>query len=364
MRRLAQLEKRPPRYDGRCRNLTEKQKSDFIAQGKTASIRFRMPDDGVTVVPDLVRGDVTFENKLQQDVVIQKTTGGPTYNFACVVDDHLMEMTHVIRGDEHLSNTPQQIQMYKAFGWEPPKFAHLSMILGPDGAKLSKRHGATSVLEYKQQGYLPHTMRNYLALLGWSTTNSQQLFTDEDLIAKFDLDGCQKNPATFDTVKLTWMNGEYLREMPVPELIKQAQPFFEAAGLKVNGGPSLEKTVALEHEKFKLLAEIPALVDFFYKPVEFTPKAMDKVLRQPGVKDVLLGLADDLAKAEPFADKALEERVRKFCGDRGLKPGQVFHPLRAATTGRTEGPTLFLMLEVMGRETVVSRLKDAATKLN
>lgn len=364
MRRLAQLEKRPPRYDGRCRNLTEKQKSDFIAQGKTASIRFRMPDEGVTVVPDLVRGDVTFENKLQQDVVIQKTTGGPTYNFACVVDDHLMEMTHVIRGDEHLSNTPQQIQMYKAFGWEPPKFAHLSMILGPDGAKLSKRHGATSVLEYKQQGYLPHTMRNYLALLGWATTESQQLFTDEDLIKKFDLDGCQKNPATFDTVKLTWMNGEYLREMPVPELIKQAKPFLEASGLKVNGGPSLEKTVALEHEKFKLLSEIPTLVDFFYKPVEYTPKAMDKVLRQPGVKDVLLGLADDLAKAEPFEDKALEERVRKFCGDRGLKPGQVFHPLRAATTGRTEGPTLFLMLEVMGKDAVVARLKDAAAKLN
>jgi glutamyl/glutaminyl-tRNA synthetase len=275
-----------------------------------------------------------------------------------------MEMSHVIRGDEHLSNTPQQIQMYKAFGWTPPQFAHLSMILGPDGAKLSKRHGATSVLEYKQQGYLPHTMRNYLALLGWATTNSQQLFTDEDLVKQFDLDGCQKNPATFDTVKLTWMNGEYLRQMPVPDLLREAKPFLDAAGLKVNGGPSLEKAVSLEHEKYKLLTEIPGLVDFFYKPVEFTPKAMDKVLRQEGVKNVLLGLADDLAKAEPFEDKALEARVRKFCEDKGLKPGQVFHPLRAATTGRTEGPTLFLMLEVMGKETVVARLKETAGKLS
>jgi len=364
MRRLAQLEKRPPRYDGRCRGLTEAQRKEQEAAGKTFSLRFRMPDEGTTVVPDLIRGNVTFENNLQQDLVIQKTTGGPTYNFACVVDDHLMEMSHVIRGDEHLSNTPSQIQMYKALGWEPPLFAHLSMILGPDGTKLSKRHGATSVLEYKQQGYLPAVMRNYLALLGWATTDSQQIFAGEELISKFDLAGCQKNPATFDTVKLTWMNGEYLRKTPVSELIALAKPFFDAAGLKPNGGPSLEKTVALEHEKFKLLTEIPSLVDFFYKPVEITPKAMDKVLRAPGAKDVLLGLADDLKAFDPFTDKALEERVRKFCADRSLKPGQVFHPLRVACTGRTEGPTLFLMLEVMGRETVVSRLKDAAAKLN
>jgi glutamyl/glutaminyl-tRNA synthetase len=160
------------------------------------------------------------------------------------------------------------------------------------------------------------------------------------------------------------MNGEYLRKTPVSDLVKLAGPFLEKAGLMVNGGPALEKAVALEHEKFKLLSEIPGLVDFFYKPVEFTQKAMDKVLRAPGAKEVLLGLAEDLKEFSPFEDKALEERVRKFCADRSLKPGQVFHPLRAATTGRTEGPTLFLMLEVMGRETVVSRLKDAAARLN
>src|SRR6185312_12826400 len=158
--------------------------------------------------------------------------------------------------------------------WEPPLFAHLSMILGPDGSKLSKRHGATSVLEYKQQGYLPHTLRNYLALLGWSTSDSQQLFTDEDLIAKYNLEGCQKSPATFDPVKLNWMNGEYMRQLSVKDLIDQAEPFLKAAGLlPANGGPSLEKTVALEHEKYKRLDEIPGLVEFFYKPVQYTPKA-------------------------------------------------------------------------------------------
>lgn len=364
MRRLAQLEKRPPRYDGRCRGLTEARRKELEAAGKSASLRFKMPEDGTTVVDDQIRGAVSFENKLQQDFVIQKTTGGPTYNFACVIDDHLMEISHVIRGDEHLSNTPSQIQIYKALGWEPPKFAHLSMILGPDGTKLSKRHGATSVLEYKQQGYLPAALRNYLALLGWATSDSQQLFSEAELFERFDLSGCQKSPATFDDVKLSWMNGEYIRKMPVGELLKQAEPFLKNAGIVTNGGPSLEKAVSLEHEKYRRLTEIPGLIDFFYKPVEFTPKAMDKVLRQPGVKQILMGLAQDLGQATPFTDKNLEQRVRKFCADRGLKTGQVFHPLRAACTGRTEGPTLFLMLEIMGRDMVISRLNSAAGLLS
>ena len=364
MRRLAQLEKRPPKYDGRCRNLTAAQRSQLEGQDKRWSVRFKMPVDGATVVPDQIRGNVTFENKLQQDLVIWKTTDGPTYNFACVIDDHLMEISHVIRGDEHLSNTPSQIQIYRALGWEPPLFAHLSMILGPDGSKLSKRHGATSVLEYRDQGYLPEAMRNYLALLGWSTSDSQQLFSGEDLIGKFNLEGCQKSPATFDTVKLQWMNGEYIRQKSVDELAKLAQPFLEKAGLKDLKGPDLKRAVALEHEKYKLLSEIPALVDFFYKPVEFTPKAMDKVLKAPGAKEVLLELADALKDFAPFEDKALEGRIRKFCEDKGLKTGQVFHPLRAATTGRTEGPTLFLMLEVMGKDAVLGRLRDAAARLN
>ena len=365
MRRLAQLEKRPPKYDGRCRGLTGAQRAEREAAGKTSSMRFKMPQDGATVVDDIIRGQVSFENSLQQDLVICKTTGGPTYNFACVIDDHLMAISHVIRGDEHLSNTPSQIQIYKALGWETPRFAHLSMILGPDGTKLSKRHGATSVLEYKEQGFLPEAMRNYLALLGWSTTDSKQIFEGDDLIKSFSLEGCQKNPATFDTVKLTWMNGEYMRKLPVAALIERAEPFLQAAGLlPVKEGPSLEKVVALEHEKFKLLSEVPGLVDFFYKPVEVTPKAKEKVLGAPGVKTVLMGLADALQDFSPFADKALEERIRKYCADHGLKPGQVFHPLRVACTGRTEGPTLFLMLEVMGQGMVVSRLRSAAAQLN
>jgi glutamyl-tRNA synthetase len=362
MRRVAQLEKRPPRYDGRCRALSGAQRASQEAAGKKFSIRFKMPSDGVTIVDDIIRGKVHFENSLQQDLVIWKTTDGPTYNFCCVIDDHLMEMSHVTRGDEHLSNTPSQIQIYYALGWTPPTFAHLSMILGPDGSKLSKRHGATSVLEYRDQGYLPHTMRNYLALLGWSTSDSQQLFTDEDLIAKFDLAGCQKSPATFDTVKLQWMNGEYIRQMPLDELIAHAKPFLEKAGLIGLPGPDLKKTIALEKEKYKLLSEIPTLIEFFYKPVVMQPKA-EKNLSAPGVKQILLDLAAALKDFAPFEDKALDAGIRKFCEEKGLKPGQVFHPLRAAVTGRAEGPTLFLMLEIMGRETVLARLNAAAERL-
>ena len=363
MRRLAQLEKRPPRYAGRCRSLSAAQRSALEAQGKKFSIRFKMPAAGVTVVDDQIRGKVSFENSLQQDLVIWKTTDGPTYNFCCVIDDHLMEMSHVVRGDEHLSNTPSQIQIYYALGWTPPLFAHLSMILGPDGSKLSKRHGATSVLEYRDQGYLPHTMRNYLALLGWSTSESQQLFTDEDLISKFDLAGCQKSPATFDTVKLNWMNGEYIRQTPIDELVELARPFLEKAGLIGLPGPDLKRVIALEHEKFKLLSEIPTLVEFFYKPVVFDPKTFDKVLKAPGAKQVLESLAEALEAFAPFEDKALEARIRKFVEEKGLKNGQVFHPIRVAMTGRTEGPTLFLMLEIMGKETVVARLRAAAACL-
>jgi glutamyl-tRNA synthetase len=359
MRRIATLEKRPPRYDGRCRALSDAGRKDQEAQGKKWSIRFKMPVEGATIVEDKIRGNVSFENKLLQDLVIWKTTDGPTYNFCCVIDDHLMELSHVIRGDEHLSNTPSQVQIYYALGWKPPVFAHLSMILGPDGSKLSKRHGATSVLEYRDQGYLPHTMRNYLALLGWSNSESQQLFTDADLTAKFDLEGCQKSPATFDTVKLQWMNGEYIRQTPVAELIELAKPFLEKAGLLGLPGPTLQRTVALEHEKFKLLSEIPTLIEFFYKDPVFTPKA-EKVLQ--GSKDALLALAEALKDFAPFEDKALEARIRKFCEEKALKAGQVFHPLRAAVSGRTEGPTLFLMLEIMGRDQVVARLKAAAAK--
>jgi len=372
MRRQAQLEKRPPRYDGRCRSLTHKQRGELETQGRKPSIRFRMPDEGTTSVLDVVRGEVHFENRLLQDFVIQKTAGGPTYNFACVVDDHLMEISHVIRGDEHLPNTPSQLRLYEGLGWDRPPhklpvFAHLSMILGPDGTKLSKRHGATSVLEYKNQGYLPETMRNYLALLGWATSDSQQLFEPRELIEKFDLAGCQESPATFDPKKLEWMNGVYIRNMDPEQqepkrLLAAAAPFLKSAGLGGVPQDDLLRALALEREKVKLLTEVPRLVDFFFKDVAYDPKAVQKTLSAPEAPAVLEGLAAVLKDQSPFSEKPLEESIRRFCQERGLKPGQVFHPLRVAVSGRTEGPSLFAMLEVLGKEKVLDRLA-AAKKL-
>ncbi len=364
MRRLAALEKRPPRYDGRCRNLTDHQKKEYEAAGKKYSIRFKMPDSGTTTVDDLIRGKVSFENNLLQDFVIVKTSGVPTYNFACVIDDHLMEISHVIRGDEHLSNTPSQLRLYEALGWTPPAFAHLSMILGPDGAKLSKRHGATSVLEYKNEGFIPGALRNYLALLGWATKNSQDLFSYEELISSFDIEGCQKNPATFDNAKLTWMNGEYIRKMPISELVEAAKPFLDQAGIRPSSNLApLEAAISLEHQKYKKLNEIPALISFFYQPLEISPIAREKSLSAPGVPSILEDLATLFEAMSSFKEKEIEAAVRQYAQQKGFKAGQVFHPLRAAVSGRTDGPTLFLMLEVMGREEVTKRLKESSRLL-
>src|SRR5258708_3158775 len=230
MRQLALLAKRPPKYDGTCRNLTDDQRKKKEAEGRKKSIRFKTPHEGNTDFTDLVRGALHFENMLLEDFVILKTSGVPTYNFACVVDDHLMEISHVIRGDDHLSNTPRQVLVYQAMGWKPPQFAHLAMILGSDGSRLSKRHGATSVMEYKEAGYLPAALLNYLALLGWGTEDSQQLFTPADMIEKFLIERCTKSSATFDPAKLLWMNGEYIRKTPVPELARLARDFYPTAG--------------------------------------------------------------------------------------------------------------------------------------
>ncbi|MFH1726667.1 MAG: glutamate--tRNA ligase [Elusimicrobiota bacterium] len=362
-RKKAQEEKRPVIYDRRCRDLSDRQRGELEAQGKKPSIRFKMALEGTTVVSDLIRGNVSFDNSLLQDLVIQKTAGGPTYNFACVVDDHLMDITHVIRGDEHLSNTPSQVQLYSALGWEPPPFAHLSMILGPDGTKLSKRHGATSVLEYKKQGFLPETMRNYLALLGWSTTDSQQLFDERELAEKFDLAGCQKNPATFDPVKLKWMNGEHIRRRTPERLLEDAMPFMREAGLGDVPRERLLPAVALEREKCELLSEFPGRVDFFFKDVEYRQKAVDKVLKKDGVGVLLDEIREAVGKIEPFTEKALEEGIRAFCAQKDLKAGKVFHPIRVAVSGRTEGPTLFGMLELLGKEKVLERLCAARSLL-
>ncbi len=370
MREQARLAKQPPKYNGHCANLTKQQQEEYEKQGRTAVIRFKMPKEGKIEFDDIVRGHVTFENALLDDFVLMKANGVPTYNFACVIDDHLMEMSHVIRGDDHISNTPRQIHLFKALGWEPPTFAHLSMILGSDGARLSKRHGHTSVLEYRKEGYLQDALINYLALLGWSTEDSRQLFFGDSLIENFSLDRCNSSPATFDPSKLLWMNGEYIRNKSAEEVYNLFIDWIQwtKQNALIDGWDRdlLKKAISLEHEKIKLLKDIPGLVDFFFKDIVYDEQAVNKVLLSDTKKESSKVVLEECLKRLPnqadFSPEALERYARDLAVELGFSNGKVFHPIRVAISGRTQGPSLFHMMEVMGKEEVLKRIQLTTDK--
>jgi len=367
MRERAQLLKRPPKYDGTCRSLTVSQREARAAEGRKFSVRFKTPWEGVTEFDDIVRGPMKFENALIEDFVILKTSGVPTYNFACVVDDQAMAISHVIRGDDHLSNTPRQVLCFQSLGWVPPRYAHLSMILGPDGSRLSKRHGATSVQEYEQAGFLPEAVRNYLALLGWATEDSQQLFSQTELVEKFSIERCGKSPAIFDPTKHLWMNGEYVRKMSLKELTDRSLPFIRAAGFLAGQEDSrrgeIEAALALEHEKVKLLADVPRLIEFFFKDVDYDPVSVEKVLKKPGVADLLKIVLIQFEALPVFSALATEEASKAVALAQGIKNAAVFHPIRVSVSGRTQGPSLFHMLEVLGKERSLQRLRSTIENL-
>jgi len=360
MRQLALLAKRPPRYDGTCRRLNASARAQKETEGRKKSIRFKTPQQGSVRFTDIIHGPKVFESELLEDFVLLKTSGVPTYNFAAAVDDHAMAISHVIRGDDHLSNTPRQILIYEAMGWTPPPFAHLAMILGSDGARLSKRHGATSVSDYREGGYLPEALLNYLALLGWGTEDSQQLFARAEMVEKFALERCGKSPSTFDPAKLLWMNGEYLRKMPVPRVAELAKPFFPAADFNRISPERYEQAIALEHEKIKLLSDVPKLTDFLlWDEYEYRQEAVTKVLRASGAPEILAEEKKRLETLEPFTAEKIEEVCKALAKERGVKNGAAFHPLRVAVSGRTEGPSLFHMVEYLGRERALERIGRA-----
>ena len=367
MRKRAQAEKKLPKYDGRCRNLSKDECLKKEAEGRKPVIRLKVPQDGKVSFEDVIRGRIEFDNAMLDDFVIMKASGVPTYNFAVVVDDVRMEISHIIRGDDHLSNTPKQIHIYDALGWKTPVFAHISMILGPDGARLSKRHGHTSVLEYRNEGYLPGALINYLALLGWSTEDSQQLFTLDDLTAKFSLERCAKNAAVFDPKKLEWMNGEYIRKIEPAALAGMFFKWAEATGnadkIKNWDRTIASKIIETEHEKFKLFKEVPGLIDFFFTDsVEYIPEAVEKTFKNETAKLVLKETSVRLKDLGDFAAAALEKFARDLAAEKGLKNSQVFHPIRVAVSGRTTGPSLFHMMEFMGRDKVIDRIEKCLKK--
>lgn len=371
-RKNAMAQGRPPKYDGKCRNLTQKQKTAYESEGRKPALRLRTPDEGTTVVNDLIHGDVTFENSLMGDFVILKSNGFPAYNFACVVDDFNMRMTHVIRADEHLSNTPKQIIMYKALDYNLPEFAHVPMILAPDRSKLSKRHGATSVEEFREKGYLPEAIINYLALLGWSPESGEDFFDMDYIINTFRLERVSKTPAIYDINKITWMNGYYLREGNPERLVDLIIPFFRDAGfvstkISVEERDWLKKLVLYSRDRVKTLNEFPESFPYFFvDEFEYEPKGVKKHFQKTGVKALLEEACTHLETIpdDRFQKQDVEKVYREIISNQGIQGGALIHPTRLAITGRTIGPGLFEVMELLGKTKTINRLKRAVDYLD
>jgi glutamyl-tRNA synthetase len=328
-----------------------------------AAVRLRVPDSGESVVRDLIRGESRFENRLLDDFVIARADGTPLYNFAVAVDDLEMKITHVVRGEDHLSNTPRQLLVLQALGAEPPFYAHLPLLHGNDGKPLSKRHGAVSIQEFRRAGYLPEAVVNYLALLGWGYDDQTTFFTIEELIEKFSLDRVSRSPAVFDEQKLRWMNGQYIRELDPAALAERLREYLREQGDPSASDPRLEQAAAAAGPKMSTLAEFSSLVGFAFCPLEMDPAAWQKVMAKDGVGATLTRVRGALHDLDPFDEPAIEKALRAVVEDLGLKPGAVFQPLRVAITGRTVSAGVFESVSLLGREETLARLESALAAL-
>ena len=341
---------RPPRYDGRCR-------SGKAEKNKPFAIRFKVPP-GRTLVNDIIKGQVAFENNEIEDLIILRSDGTPTYNLCVVVDDATMEITHVIRGDDHLNNTPKQILMYEAFGYHVPVFAHLPMILGSDKTRLSKRHGATSVMAYKEMGYLPHALVNYLARLGWSH-GDQEIFSLEELTEKFSLKNVGKSSGIFNPEKLLWLNAHYIKESRPEYIAKLLIPFLETKGLKIEGEERLKMAVKTLQERSKTLLEMADSAGFYFKKeILYEEKAAQKFLTRDMLEifKELVYRMDGLAN---FAHNAIEAVFDDVVSKKTVKLGKIAQPVRVALTGGTVSPGIFEVIETLGKDETITRLNKA-----
>jgi glutamyl-tRNA synthetase len=320
------------------------------AYGDDGAVRFRVPDEGELVVEDVIRGEVRFPLASLQDFVIQRSDGSPLYNLAVAVDDRDMGVTHVIRGDDHLSNTPRQAMLLEALGAGRPVYAHLPLLHGPDGKKLSKRHGAASVQELREQGYLPEAVRNYLALLGWGDTDSTTFFTTEALTEAFDLGRVSRSPAVFDEQKLRWMNGRYMRELAPEELRRRLE--------RREGRELPPEAVAISQEKLQTLADFWPLAGFLVEPQPVDERAWEKVM-DAGAPERLRAAREALAGLDAFDAGAVEGALRGIVDELGVKPKEVFQPVRVALSGTTVSPGIFESVAALGREETLRRI-DAA----
>ncbi len=357
-----------PRYDGRCRNLTKEEIERYEREGRRPTIRFKVPKKRV-VVSDLVRGEVTFEADALGDFIILRSDGVAAFNFANILDDMTMGITHVIRGEDHLSNTPRQILLYQALEAKLPKFAHVSMILGPDRARLSKRHGATSIAEYREKGYLPEALVNYLALLGWYPPDGEEIKSKKELTKEFSLGNISKSPAVFDRQKLNWMNGHYIRSTSLRRITDLAIPYLKEAGyLKGRMTPAkkkwLLKVMGATRTHLNYLDQVSEETEvFFTKEIEISEEGRG-ILKKDSSKRVLSTLKDRLKRIKEITNKNFKPLMKEIEKETGCRGKALYLPIRVALTGKDKGPELYSILPILGKKESLKRLSRALKGLD
>ena len=364
MRAEQQKNHQPPRYDGRYRDLDPAEAATRVANGDAYVIRLKMPTEGDVVGHDEVYGDVKFEYKQFDDHVIIKADGLPTYHFASVVDDHLMEITHVFRGEEWISSWPRHLATYEAFGWKPPVFVHLPLIFGSDHAKLSKRHGAQTVLAYRDAGYLPEAIVNALALLGWSPKNTDEYFYWDDLVAAFNVKGINKANPVFDAVKLDHINGHFIRELTNEGLLERALPWLKDADIPLDDTEYLTAALATVKERAKTLAELPTLMSFYFMTPTPDPELIPFKKQERAETARLLEWAAEGARGiHDWSHDTIETEWRARIEEAGVGAGELLWPVRAALTGEKASPGAFEVAAVLGKDETIARLEAAAAVL-
>lgn len=356
--------KKPHKYSGKCRHLTEEQKEKLRAEGRKPSIRFHVPE-GETSYDDMVKGHLHFDNSLIGDFVIMKSNGTPTYNFAVVIDDMEMKISHIIRGEDHISNTAKQIMIYNALGAEIPKFGHLGMILAPDRSKLSKRHGATAVSEFVEKGYLTEALVNFVALLGWSPSDGHEIKTLDEIAADFRIAEVSSSNSIFEYDKLNWMNGQYIKKMDLAKLTQLVKPYLACYDLSEYSEKQLERIVEVTREPITVLSELTNDTKYFFgKDVEIEPDVQEKILNGEVAKKVLpYVIENELDKWDFEDEEKLHEQLADlrtyFKEQHGIKPKETMWAIRAAVTGRTHGADMVATLVLLGKDRVVYRIKKA-----
>ena len=368
MRKDQMARKLPPGYDRHCREFTSDQINKLKAAGIEPVIRFKSPLEGQTVITDLIRGEVVFENSTLDDFVLLKSDGFPTYHLANIIDDHFMKISHVMRAEEWISSTPRHVLLYRAFGWQPPHFAHLPMILGSDKSKLSKRHGATAINEYSENGYLPEALVNFLSLLGWSLDDKTEIMSRDEIIKNFTIERVSKTAAVFNMDKLEWMNGVYIRNLTSDEFALRCLPFAEKLLPPQVKRPIdvdyLKLIAPLIQERAKTLGEAPSLVDFFFLDIlEYDVALLQGKLEKVQALTILNNSISSLDNIKEWTTESLEADIRPLTDKIGVKAGLFFGVLRVAITGRTASPPLFQTMEVLGRSRCMKRMQSAVEKL-